>query len=131
MNSLGMTTTDPMTYGDVAVWNWVTIVAGIIAIVATWIILEKAGIKGWGALIPIYNLYLVTKVSGNRGWFVILLLIPFVNIIATVFIALGLARVFGKSSVFAIVMLWLLTPSGLLVLAFGNAKYIGPDMATV
>ena len=73
----------------------------------------------------------MTKVSGNRGWLVILLFVPFVNIVATIVIALGLARVFGKSSVFGIVFLWLLNPVGLLILAFGSARYVGQDMATV
>ena len=41
----------------------------ILLVIATWKILEKAGEKGWKALIPIYNTYLLFKIVGAKKWF--------------------------------------------------------------
>lgn len=53
----------------------------IIAIIGTWRTFEKAGQPGWGAIIPIYNAYLLLKIAGRPGWWLILLLIPLVNVV--------------------------------------------------
>ena len=44
-NLILMTTNDPAQYGDATVWNLFYIAIAVVSIVATWIILEKAGIK--------------------------------------------------------------------------------------
>lgn len=41
----------------------------VICIIAYWKILEKAGEKGWKALIPIYNVYLMYKIVNMKSWF--------------------------------------------------------------
>ncbi len=41
----------------------------ILLIVAEWKLLVKAGEKGWKALIPIYNIYILYKISGAKDWF--------------------------------------------------------------
>ena len=41
----------------------------ILLIVAYWKIFKKAGIAGWKSLIPIYNIYLIFKLSGIKQWF--------------------------------------------------------------
>lgn len=41
----------------------------IIAIIAWWKIFEKAGEKGWKALIPVYNTYILFKICGLKNWF--------------------------------------------------------------
>ena len=46
----------------------------LLIIISTWKILEKAGEKGWKALIPIYNVYLLYKIVGIKKWFWITLL---------------------------------------------------------
>ncbi len=45
------------------------IAAAIIAIIAMWKIFAKAGEKGWKALIPIYNTYILYKIIGMKVWF--------------------------------------------------------------
>ncbi|GAA3435391.1 hypothetical protein [Kutzneria kofuensis] len=37
----------------------------VFEIAAYWKVFEKAGRPGWGAIIPIYNLYLLLKVAGR------------------------------------------------------------------
>lgn len=41
----------------------------ILTVIAGWKIFTKAGIAGWKSLIPIYNEYLLFKLSGIKNWF--------------------------------------------------------------
>jgi len=50
----------------------------ILTVVATWKIFKKAGEPGWKCLIPIYNIYIMYKIVGMRGWFWGILLTSFV-----------------------------------------------------
>ena len=101
----------------------------VVAIIALWRVFAKAGRPGWAAIIPIYNIYTLVKVSGNSGWFVLLYFIPVVNIIISVIVALGVAKNFGKSGVFGFVGLWLFSLIGYLILGFGSAQYVGEKPA--
>jgi hypothetical protein len=46
----------------------------------------------WLAWIPIVNIYLMCKIAGRPGWWVILFFIPFVNIVITVVVWMGIAK---------------------------------------
>lgn len=98
----------------------------IVGIVALWKTFEKAGHPGWAAIIPIYNIYILLKIAGRPGWWLLLLLIPFVNFVVYIVIALDVAKNFGQSPVFGIIGLWLFSFIGYLILGFGDAKYVGP-----
>jgi hypothetical protein len=93
---------------------------------AFWRILEKAGVPGWGAIIPIYNIYLWCKVVGRPGWWVILLFIPVVSVIVVLILSLDLAKAFAKSAGFG-VGLWLLSMVFVPILGYGPSTYIGPN----
>lgn len=41
----------------------------VLFIIAGWRIFEKAGEKGWKALIPLYNMYIMYKIVGMKNWF--------------------------------------------------------------
>jgi Family of unknown function (DUF5684) len=100
------------------------VVFAIIAvmIVAVWKVFTKAGEPGWAALIPIYNAIVYLRIAGKPVWWIILLIIPFVNFIIALFVSLGLAKNFGKGTGFGI-GLWLLSPIFILILAFDDSKY--------
>lgn len=98
----------------------------IFYVAAFWRILEKAGVPGWGAIIPIYNVYLWCKVVGRPGWWVILLFIPVVSVIVMLILSLDLAKAFAKSASFGF-WLWLLSIIFVPILGFGSATYIGPN----
>lgn len=63
------------------------IAVAILMIVAMWKLFTKAGEKGWKSLIPIYDIYILFKISGAKSWFwglVVAEIIVFVDtIIAT------------------------------------------------
>jgi uncharacterized protein DUF5684 len=101
----------------------------IVVIVGFWKVFEKAGQPGWAAIVPIYNVYVLLQIAGRPGWWVLLFMIPFVNIAIGIIVAIDVAKSFGQSAVFGIVLLFLLGGIGYLVLGFGNYRYIGPAAA--
>lgn len=127
MNSTDyVTTTDYSMYSGMD-WgtNWfMALVIWVLSIIAFWRVFEKAGQPGWAAVIPFYNLYVLVKVAGRPGWWFLLLLIPFVNVIVMLVIALDVAKAFGKSTAFGVVGLWLFSIIGYMILGFGDAKYL-------
>ena len=52
----------------------------VLPFVGLWAIFEKAGIKGWKALIPIYNLILWIKILGKNWKWYIYIAIPAINV---------------------------------------------------
>lgn len=104
---------------------WIIWSAFMIFIIASiWKLFTKAGQPGWGALIPIYNTYLLCKVAGRPGWWVILMFIPFVNFIIWIILAIDIAKSFGKGTGFGIGVA-LLSFIFIPILAFGSAQYQG------
>lgn len=111
------------------VYFFVSLAITIVYLIALWRIFAKAGEAGWKALIPIYNYYIILKIVGRPGWWLVLLLLPIVNIIVLLLVAVDLAKSFGKSDVFGVVAVWLFTIIGYMILGFGKAKYVGPAAA--
>ena len=98
------------------------LVVAVFYIFVYWKIFEKAGLPGWGAIIPIYNVYLFLKVAKRPGWWLLLYLIPLVNIVIAIIVIFDIAKNFGKSTAFGFGLLFLsiiFYP----ILAFGSAEY--------
>lgn len=98
----------------------------VVVIVGFWKVFEKAGQPGWAAIVPIYNAYILLKIAGRPGWWILLFMIPFVNFAIAIIVAIDVAKSFGQSAAFGIVLLLLLGGIGYLVLGFGNYRYVGP-----
>ncbi len=96
----------------------------VLMIVSVWKVFVKAGEPGWASIVPIYNAIVYLKIAGKPLWWIILLIIPFVNFIILILVALGLAKNFGKGGGFAVGLL-LLGFIFLPILAFGDAKFVG------
>src|SRR5437868_8227089 len=100
----------------------------LLIIVAMWKVFTKAGQPGWASIIPIYNLYIWCKIVGRSGWWVLLMLIPFVNFIIMIILCIDLAKSFGKGAGFGLGIAFL----GIIflpILGFGSAEYQGPAAA--
>lgn len=93
-------------------------------LIAMWKVFTKAGQPGWAILIPFYNLYVLCKIAGRPGWWLILCLIPFVNFIIFIILDIDIAKNFGKSAAFGIGLL-LLPIIFFPILGFGSARYEG------
>jgi hypothetical protein len=99
-------------------------------IIGIWKVFVKAGQPGWAALIPIYNTYILVKIAGRPWWWLLLFLIPLVNIAIAIVVAIDIAKAFGQSALFGVLLLFVLSGIGYLVLGFGDYRYIGPAGAT-
>jgi hypothetical protein len=96
----------------------------VLMVAATWKVFSKAGKPGWAAIIPIYNMIVLLQIVGKPAWWVLLMLIPVVNLIVCIIVYIELAKAFGQGAGFAIGLLLL----GIVffpVLGFGPAKYVG------
>lgn len=124
--------------GMFATYAVVMIVIYVLLIIAEWKIFTKAGEAGWKSLIPIYNVYVLFKISKMHvGWFIGLLVASILTSIqvtwlaiigAIAFIVIGiysiikLAQAFGKGAGFIIGLIFLPTIFTL-ILGFGSAEY--------
>jgi hypothetical protein len=90
-----------------------------------WKLFEKAGQPAWASLIPIYNAYILIKISGKPGWWLLLLIIPVVNVVFGIWLCNMISKSFGKDEGFT-VGLALLGIIFFPILGFGDAKYLGP-----
>lgn len=90
-----------------------------------WKVFTKAGHAGWAAIIPIYNIYIMTKIGGKPRYWASLCLIPFVNYIFIIWLYNMISKSFGKDEAFTAglvlprIVFW---P----ILGFGDSKYRGP-----
>ncbi len=53
----------------------------VLMVAGIWATFVKAGEPGWAAIVPIYNTVVMLKIVDKPLWWIILLFIPFVNII--------------------------------------------------
>ena len=104
-------------------------VFAILMIVALWKVFTKAGQPGWASIVPILNTYFLCKIAGRPGWWVILMFIPFVNLIIWIILCIDIAKSFGKGAGFGIGLL-LLPFIFFLILGFGSAQYQGPSASS-
>ena len=107
----------------------VGLLIALLLIVAMWKVFTKAGQPGWASIIPIYNLYVWCKIVGRPWWWILLMLIPFVNFIVGIILCIDMAKSFGKGAGFGIGLALL----GIIfwpILGFGSAQYQGPAVAT-
>ena len=94
----------------------------VLVLASLWRIFEKAGRQGWEGIIPIYNIYVILKIVGKPGWWLLLFLVPIVNFVIQIVVYIDLAKKFGKGTGFGLGLVFL----GFIflpILAFGDAQY--------
>jgi hypothetical protein len=111
--------------GSLMTLVWLAIVFAFI--VGGWKMFEKAGQPGWAIVIPFYNAYIMLKIAGRPAWWLLLFLIPLVNVVFAVILAIDVAKSFGQSAAWGFFLLFLLCGIGYLILGFGSATYLGPS----
>lgn len=119
---IAQSTGDGLGAGFVFVW---VVIAWVIGGLAFYGIFTKAGKPGWAAFIPIYNTIVMLEVVGRPVWWIVLLLIPFVNFVVWIIVMLDLAKSFGKGGGFVIGLIFL-SWIFMMILGFGSASYVGP-----
>lgn len=101
----------------------------VVLIAALWKIFTKAGKPGWAAIVPFYNLIVLLEIVGRPLWWIVMFLIPFVNIVFAFLLVIDLAKSFGKGIGYAMGLIFL-SPIFYPMLGFGSARYHGPAAAT-
>ena len=94
----------------------------VVFLVGYWKVFTKLGLPGWMGIIPFVNVYMLFKARGKHEpvvW-LILSLIPCINIIAMWMLANNTAELFGKELGWKI-FLFLIPGISHLVLGFGGA----------
>lgn len=102
-------------------------IISIISIIAMWKLFEKADEAGWKSIIPILNLYVLTKISTGKPILMLLSFVPFVNFIFIIYLYYKMNQAFSGGT--ASFILLLLFPYIILpIMAFSeDAEYIGYD----
>ena len=97
----------------------------LLPIVGNWFLYQKAGKPGWAAIIPIYATIVWLEVIGKPWYWLLLFLIPYVNLIFLIWAFNLTSKSFGKGVGFTIGLIFL--PGIFLpILGLGSSKYIGP-----
>ncbi len=96
----------------------------VVAIAGLWKTFDKAGKPGWAAIVPIYNVIVMLEIAGKPLWWIVLFLIPLVNLVVAILVSIAIAEKFGKSAGFG-VGLALLSFIFYPILGFGDAQFVG------
>jgi hypothetical protein len=70
---------------------------------------------------------ILVKIAGYSAWLTLLLLIPIVNLVFSIMVALRVGRGFGKGGAWSFFLLWLISVIGYFILGFGKATYSKPE----
>ena len=70
-------------------------------------VFRKADEPVWQAFVPIWNAIVLIKVSGKPIWWIILYLIPIVNIVIAILVLHGLSTSFGHGAGFTVGLVFL------------------------
>lgn len=99
------------------------IAAIVFCTIVYWKLFTKAGRAGWLSLIPIVNAYVIVKIAKLPGWFLLLYIIPIVNVVVAIYVTLKFCEAYGKSTLFAVLTIFFGFIT-LPILAFGSSQYI-------
>jgi hypothetical protein len=108
-------------------WTLLSMLAVVLYAAGGWMLFDKAGQRGWIALIPIVNWLGGLKMVGLPFW-CILFFIPPLTPVSHFVLSVMVARRFGKSALFGVGMA--IFPMFFVpIVGFGGAKYLGPGQA--
>lgn len=123
-----------LTSGLEIISGTVKIIAGLISIfsiITMWKIFKKAGKKGWEAIAPFYNIFVLFEITWGNGIIMLSLLASIIPVIGSIIIFVilvltynKLAKSFGKSTGFAVGLIFL-NPIFMGILAFDKSEYLG------
>ena len=79
---------------------WIIYLAFVVlSIAGLWCVFAKAGEDGWKAIIPIWNtMPSCSRIVGRPVWWIVLFLIPLVNIIIWIIVANDLSKSFARGA---------------------------------
>lgn len=127
---LAQTTSRSGSAGVAVVFVLIALVLTVVMFAGYWKVFTKMGLPGWMGIIPFVNVYMLFKARGQHEpvvW-LILSLIPCINIIAMWFLANDTAEIFGKELGWKL-FLFFIPGISHLVLGFGSDQAVAANMA--
>jgi signal peptidase I len=68
----------------------------VLPYIGLWKLFEKANVPGWKAIIPVYNYFIILKLTGRPLWWIVLILIPGVGLLIAIGLTIDFIKSFGK-----------------------------------
>ena len=107
----------------------VSLILTILCLAAQWKLFIKAGEKGWKCLIPIYNMWVLFKITYGEGIRMFLTWVPIAGIIFLILFCFDFAEAYGKKGMGFKLGLVLLAPIFFMIMGLSkNIKYVGPKV---
>jgi hypothetical protein len=72
------------------------LIALILTIAGMWKCFQKAGERGWTSIIPVYNLFVLVRIIKKPWYWALLMLIPYIGVIWSVWSMNLFSKSFGK-----------------------------------
>lgn len=98
----------------------------ILTAIGNYKMFKKAGVAGWKAFVPVYNMYCLCEIVFGNGVYFLAFFIPLINTVFHFVLNYKLAKCFRKSFAFFL-GLSIFTPIFTIVLGFDESKYYGPE----
>ncbi len=73
-----------------------TLLFVVLSFIGLYLIFQKAGRKGWEALVPFYNFYIWLKIIKKPLWWYIFIIMPFINVFTLLLMVVEVLKCFGK-----------------------------------
>ena len=86
-------------------------------------VFQKAGEPFWYGFVPILNAITLVRIVGFSAWTVLLYLIPIVGFVFHIAVAMRLGKAFAKPTFYSVVLLWLFSIIGYLMIGFDDSRY--------
>lgn len=77
-------------------WYIIFAILTLVSLYGLYLLFKKAGKKGWEAIVPFYRDYVTAQLVGRPTWWVVLLLVPIVNVFIFYGLYLDFIKSFGK-----------------------------------
>lgn len=110
-------------FESIKIISYTLIILLFIFIISMWGIEKKIRNKGWISLIPFYNIGCLSKDILGSPWLALLLLVPIGNAIFMIYLLYNIGKVFNKSDVYRVLMIFFPTIT-LPLLAFDDSTYM-------
>ncbi len=120
---------DTSVAATLAPFYFIVVALGVYEVYCYWRIFSKAGRQGWLAIIPIVNFVVLLRIIGRSPLWLLVLLIPGVDLFFMFFFFIwvnwDLGKSFGKGILFRFGLLFL-NIIFVSLLAFDDSRYKGP-----
>ncbi len=105
------------------IWYLVMILFfGLPSIITTWKLYKKASQPGWASIVPIYNVVVELEIAKMPVWYLVLLFVPFVNIVVAIMVLINFIKQYEQKIGFWLAYIFLPIVAVFLV---DNVNYTG------